>query len=662
MSLHKTIHESEVLLDLEVGDLGRVVDAVLDRFEERGKLSPGQRESIHALSVPRDLGHGVGVLRINHEAPGQPRCALASLPEPVRALDGQQLRFLWVVVGPKDRFDPTDEELEAFGWMIIDRRFSGEAMGARTSSELLGVYERYLDFVETPPVSKETLPPELRPTGTFMGGLRADIERRASVYVSDFTDGLHPKTLASVFYLFFALLAPAVAFGGLSEVLTGGEIGAVETIVGTAAFGLAYSFLSGQPLTIIGSVGPVVVFTGILYSLAQQLEVPFLPTYAWVGMWSGLFLFLLAATDASNLIRYFTRFTDEIFAALMSLIFVVEAVKDIAGAFAGDVAHDTSLLSLILALGTFYFATQLSALRRSKLLVQWMREFFADFGPAISIVAMTGVAFALHAVELETLAVPEELGTTSGRDWFVNPLEAPVWVWGASIVPALLIATLLFFDQNITTRLVASPDHKLAKGSGYHLDLAVVGGTVAIGSLFGLPWMVAATVRSLNHVRSLATIETHGGDEVIVKVRETRLSGIIVHILIGTSLFLLPLLARVPMSVLFGLFLFMGFASMRSSQFFERALLWVTDPAMYPPTHYVRRVPRKIVHIYTAIQAACLAILWAVKVSPIGLLFPLFIAMLVPIRVFLNRFFDATHLAFLDAEEAPDEESNRELD
>ena len=57
--------------------------------------------------------------------------------------------------------------------------------------------------------------------------------------------------------------------------------------------------------------------------------------------------------------RYFTRFTDEIFAALISLIFIYEAIHAIIHIF-NDLEeashHATALLSLLLALGTFYIA------------------------------------------------------------------------------------------------------------------------------------------------------------------------------------------------------------------------------------------------------------------------------------------------------------------
>ena len=43
----------------------------------------------------------------------------------------------------------------------------------------------------------------------------------------------------------------------------------------------------------------------------------------------------------------------------------------------------------------------------------------------------------------------------------------------------------------------------LQKGSGYHLDLFLITVQIAICSAIGTPWFVAATVLSINHVRSL---------------------------------------------------------------------------------------------------------------------------------------------------------------
>jgi hypothetical protein len=271
-----------------------------------------------------------------------------------------------------------------------------------------------------------------------------------------------------------------------------------------------------------------------------------------------------------------------------------------------------------------------------------VRNFISDFGPSLAIIAMTIFALSFP-VTLETPKVPASIEPTSGRPWLVDIFAVPTWVIFASIGPAILATILLFLDQNITTRLVNSPDYKLKKGGGYHLDLAVVGVIVLVGSFFALPWIVAATVHSLNHVKSLAktnVIETpNGKKEIVTGVRENRLSGLGIHVLIAISIFLLSYIGYIPMAVLFGLFLFMGFASLRGNQFAERLMLWVTDPKLYPQTHYTKHVPPREIHKFTFIQLICFIVLWVLKASALGILFPLMIAALVPINFLVNRIF-----------------------
>lgn len=498
-------------------------------------------------------------------------------------------------------------------------------------------------------------------TGKPFGGIRQDIKRRLPHYVSDFKDGFSSKVAGTTIFMFFAALANAIAFGALTGQMTGNQIGISEMILVTAIGGIIFALFSGQPLTILGGTGPIVIFTGLLYQACIQLDIAFLPTYAWVGLWSGVFLLILAFTDASALMRYFTRFTDEIFAALISVIFIVEAVSEVRNSFDGeDFSNSTSLLTLILALGTFMISRWLKSITKSPFLRRTLREFVSDFGPSVAIIAMTFVAVSFPDITLTRPLVPDSLGTTSGRSWLIDILGIPVWVMFASAGPALLAVILLFLDQNITTRLVNAAQNKLKKGPGYHLDLAVVGLVVLVGSIFALPWIVAATVHSLNHVKSLADVKItdteNGKIEEIVSVAENRISGLTVHVLIFLSLFALGYVELIPMPVLFGLFLYMGVASLNGNQFFERMTLWVKDPKLYPSTHYLNVVPNAVVHQFTIVQFACFVVLWILKTSPLGILFPLFIAALVPIRLFMSRFFKSEHIEALVKEDLEEEE------
>lgn len=83
------------------------------------------------------------------------------------------------------------------------------------------------------------------------------------------------------------------------------------------------------------------------------------------------------------------------------------------------------------------------------------------------------------------------------------------------------------------------------------------------------------------------------------------------------------------------------------------------DKSLYPATHYIRKVPFRTLHAFTFVQFLCLALLLVVEISPLAILFPLFIALLVPIRFMLGRLFSRKHLEALDSEEEPEEEEEQ---
>ena len=97
-------------------------------------------------------------------------------------------------------------------------------------------------------------------------------------------------------------------------------LGATEVILATAV-GVAYAVLCGQPMSILASTGSVVTYTAILYQTCVAQGLPFFGTYAWTGIWTSIILMLVAVTSSSNLVRFFTKFTDETFAALVACIF-----------------------------------------------------------------------------------------------------------------------------------------------------------------------------------------------------------------------------------------------------------------------------------------------------------------------------------------------------
>ena len=55
----------------------------------------------------------------------------------------------------------------------------------------------------------------------FLIGIRRDFGNRLPQYGSDFTDGLNSQTVATILFLFFACLAPAIGFGSVLAAATG---------------------------------------------------------------------------------------------------------------------------------------------------------------------------------------------------------------------------------------------------------------------------------------------------------------------------------------------------------------------------------------------------------------------------------------------------------
>lgn len=509
-------------------------------------------------------------------------------------------------------------------------------------------------------------------TGRFAGGLIDDIKRRynPSVYISDWVDGLRDfrsimKTLSTTVWLYFAIIMPTIAFGALDRKHTDGLIGVMETLISQAFAGIVFAMFAGQPLTIVMTTAPLTVFIDVLYRWCKSLEIPFLPFYAWTGIWTAIILLLLVVTDACYIMKFCGNFTEEIFAALIATLFISEYIKPLIKV-RNEYPTDVFLLVFLLATGTFLTAKVLVNFRRSFLTKPIIRDLLSDFGVPIAIITMAAARRGFMDIEIATLSPPKDISLTSPdmRGWFALSESIDVKYIFLALVSGALLATLFFLDQNISSILVNKMENKLKKGPGYYLDLVVVCVIIVVQSLLGLPWTHAALPHSPLHARQLADVEEyeeHGRrSERVIKSRETRWTGLLTHILIGLSILARAVLKLIPLAVLYGFFLFLGFGTLDGNALWNRFLLIFTQPEKYPPNHYVRRVRITRIHLYTFIQILLLIILWFVKsnfylgdtVFNTGLLFPFIIALFIPVRFFLlPRIFTAKELHAFSSEE-----------
>ena len=171
-------------------------------------------------------------------------------------------------------------------------------------------------------------------------------------------------------------------------------------------------------------------------------------------------------------------------------------------------SSSSALLSLVYGVLTFALCECSRSISTSRYFSLTFRSFVADFGAALAVGAVSLLSLTRAASLLADVPRLACDATTLGR-----PLLVPLWslplAWRVlAAVPALFLAILFFLDQNITVRTVNSPGYSLVPRATYHLDLLVLGTLTGLVSICGLPWMCAATVESINHIRSLTMTRT----------------------------------------------------------------------------------------------------------------------------------------------------------
>ncbi|XP_075275096.1 sodium bicarbonate cotransporter 3 isoform X4 [Opisthocomus hoazin] len=669
-------------------------------------------------------------------------------------------RFLFLLLGPAGKAPQYHEIGRSIATLMTDDVFHDVAYKAKDRNDLLSGIDEFLDQVtvlppgewdpsirieppkNVPSQEKRKVPkfpngststgetlkqeghhagPELERTGRLFGGLILDIQRKAPFFLSDFKDALSLQCLASILFLYCACMSPVITFGGLLGEATQGRISAIESLFGASLTGIAYSLFAGQPLTILGSTGPVLVFEKILFKFCRDYGLSYLSLRTSIGLWTALFCVVLVATDASSLVCYITRFTEEAFAALICIIFIYEALEklfhlgelyafnmhndldkltfyscvcsepeqpsnetlqvwrrmnksveniawsnltvtqclDFHGVFRGSACGhrgpyipDVLFWSVILFFTTFFLSSFLKQFKTKRYFPTKVRSTISDFAVFLTIVIMVLIDY-LVGVPSPKLHVPEKFEPTrKDRGWFINPLGVnPWWTLLIAAIPALLCTILIFMDQQITAVIINRKEHKLRKGCGYHLDLLMVGVMLGLCSIMGLPWFVAATVLSISHVNSLkveSECSAPGEQPKFLGIREQRVTGLMIFVLMGLSVFMTSVLKFIPMPVLYGVFLYMGVSSLKGIQFFDRIKLFGMPAKHQPDLIYLRYVPLWKVHIFTVVQLTCLVLLWVIKASAAAVVFPMMVLALVFIRKLMDLCFTKRELSWLD--------------
>uniref|UniRef100_A0A3Q1EH68 Anion exchange protein n=1 Tax=Acanthochromis polyacanthus TaxID=80966 RepID=A0A3Q1EH68_9TELE len=666
--------------------------------------------SVPGFSVPSPVSAG------SVDFLDQPSMAFVRLQEAVLLESVLEVpipvRFLFLLLGPPTANMDYHQIGRSISTLMSDK--VGRLLSADDRHDLLTAINRFLDCSVVLPPSEvggdqllhsvaqfqreilrkreeDSSPPDplspskpadepLRRSGRLFGGLIRDVMRRYPQYLSDIRDALNPQCMAAIIFIYFAALSPAITFGGL--------LGESEPFPAVLHHTDGPSHLSPPSLCV-----PV--------QFCKDNGIEYLTGRVWIGFWLLLIVILTVAFEGSILVRFVSRFTQEIFSFLISLIFIYETFAKLVKIFqehplqncyhgnnttspslcnftamaAGNTGKvvgepNTALLSLVLMAGTYFIAFYLRKFKNSSFFPGKLRRIIGDFGVPIAILIMVLVDYSVEDTYTQKLSVPSGFSVSSPekRGWLISPLgsdgQFPVWMMGASILPAILVFILIFMESQITALIVSKKERMLVKGTGFHVDLLIIVVVGGVSALFGLPWLSAATVRSVTHTNALTVMSkavAPGDKPRIQEVKEQRVTGFLVAVLVGLSIVIGDVLRQIPLAVLFGIFLYMGVMSLNGIQLTERLILLLMPPKYHPDHSYVCKVRTLRMHLFTVVQLTCLSLLWVVMATAAALAFPFVLLLTIPVRMLLlPRLFSSRELQSLDADDAEPHLEERE--
>ncbi|CAF0823359.1 unnamed protein product [Didymodactylos carnosus] len=562
--------------------------------------------------------------------------AIARLKNPCNfGRNCQEARFIIFILSPMKEKGTKNflETGRTFATIFADIELRAKLLKAATQQEFISIIDKHTDgLMEQQQISaanRDADQDQLEDNNTntemlkvktyycpILSDIWMDFLRRIPHYLFKTHRGIQ-KVISTTIFLYFACLLPSIAFGVLNSSATNNQISVPEAVVAQCLGGIFFAVFGGQPLIVVMTTAPLTIYVKVIYTICAWYQLDFRDMYALVGLWNSFFLILYSFFGLSKIMKWSTRSTEEIFALFVSIAFLVDAGKHVHTNFStnyktiaceehdkywrnrhmnkttnitdylnGQCSRDSSLLYLLLTLGTVWTGTFLYKFKQTPYLNSAKRELLADYALPVSVILMT------------------------------------------------LTGSLLF--KQINRKEVYT---MLKKGKAFHIDLFVIAILNGLLSVFGLTWMHGALPLSPLHVKALADTEerVEGGhiQSVIVKVRETRLTILISHSLIGASLLMSEVLKKIPTPVLDGLFLYLALTSLDGNQCFERVSLFFTEQAAYPPNHYIRQVPQRKMHLFTMLQIVQLVILCALGFSPIlytKLALPLWLVLMVAFR------------------------------
>ncbi|KAL5157997.1 putative boron transporter 2 [Glycine soja] len=407
-----------------------------------------------------------------------------------------------------------------------------------------------------------------------------------------------------------------------------GVLTAVQTLASTALFGIIHSIIGGQPLLILGVAEPTVIMYTFMFNFATSRpelgSKLFLALTGWVCMWTAILLFLLAILGACSIINRFTRLAGELFGLLIAMLFMQEAIRGL--------IHE-------------FHIPERANLTSPEFQSSWR------FGNGMfSLVLYFGL---LHTA-LRSRKASENFVATPKVNF--DMLNVPVLYIIGAFIPATMIAVLYYFDHSVASQLAQQKEFNLRKPPSFHYDLLLLGFMVIICGLIGIPPSNGVIPQSPVHTKSLATLKHQLLRNRLVATARSSMKKLEslgqVYGSMQDSYWQMqtPLVHQEPSAK--------GLKELKESTIHLASSMGsINAPVdeVLEECHatYVETVPFKTIAVFTAFQTAYLLVCFGITWVPIaGVLFPLMIMLLVPVRQYiLPKFFKGAHLQDLDAAE-----------
>ncbi|XP_065788970.1 sodium bicarbonate cotransporter 3 isoform X5 [Muntiacus reevesi] len=586
-------------------------------------------------------------------------------------------RFLFLLLGPAGKAPQYHEIGRSIATLMTDEIFHDVAYKAKDRNDLLSGIDEFLDQVTVlppgewdpsiriePPKSvpsqeKRKIPvfpngsapssgdapkeaahhagPELQRTGRLFGGLILDIKRKAPFFLSDFKDALSLQCLASILFLYCACMSPVITFGGLLGEATEGRISAIESLFGASLTGIAYSLFAGQPLTILGSTGPVLVFEKILFKFCRDYHLSYLSLRTSIGLWTSFLCIVLVATDASSLVCYITRFTEEAFAALICIIFIYEALEKL---FHLGETYAFNMHNNLEELTSYSCVCVEPSDPGNETLKMWEEQ---------NVTA--------HDIPWGNLTVSEckiYHGTFVGSACSLHGPYIPDVLFWSVILFFTTFFLSSFLKQFKTKRYFPTKVRSTISDFAVFLTIVIM---VVIDYLVGVPSPKLHVPEKFEPTdKNRGWIISPLGENPWWTLLIAAIPALLCTILIFMDQQITAVIINrkehklkfIPMPVLYGVFLYMGVSSLKGIQFFDRIKLFGMPAKHQPDLIYLRYVPLWKVHAFTVVQLTCLVLLWVIKASAAAVVFPMMVLALVFVRKLMDLCFTKRELSWLD--------------